>query len=967
MDRQDQRPRTGMRPGGARVRRLAVPILLRIVATLALGSLGAIPTAAAAFQVQGLFQFGPTHVAVAFTDSVDATLASQVGNYAITPQGGAPALTLQQVVLQENQRTVILVMSGALPASATYGLAISNVTSRSGAPLEAGGPAAFTTVAETVTGIAAVHAGVNDLIGMSVTVIGQVFIKASSSGGTPSGYIQDGTGRGLNLFGAPLQPVTDALGSVVKVTGTVALFFTTVELTSYTATAVAADMPHLGPRSLTAAEAGAPQWEGTYIRTTATLTGPPVASGSTNTSYPAQDGGAAIAFRVRTSTGIDPAGFTTGDVVTGAGAGTSFQSAWQITVGNAADFSKAAGGPDVTPPALVSASGDGGATSARVVFSEPLGTGATTAANYTLYPTGSPGSPIAVTAAALDLETVTLTLATPLQGGAAYTLAVGNVQDLAGNAIAAASTIAFTATAAAPFTVTGVFQFGANYIGVGFSSRVNAAQAIQTAHYAFTPPLAIASGAVQENGQTVILRTSAALPSGASYSATVTGVTSATGEPLAGTGPFAFTTATGTVVDIAAIQGDLATWTNQTVTVIGQTFIPVGSRGGTPSGYLQDGSGRGINLFGGSVQGAVNDRGSVARVTGKVEVYFTTTEITGYTATAIATGQPPLGARVLTVPQANSSQWEGTYIETTADLTSITPSGSSNYNYDATDAGSNITFRVGNGLGIPPTRFQVGDRITGRGAGGAFQSTFQINVGNLSDFALAGGGGPDLTPPALASASGAVGSPVVTVVFSEPVRPAEATVPGNYDVYPAGAPGAAIAVTGAVLASGGRSVDLTLVAALAPATTYAVEAVNIADLADNLMLPGALITFTPEQPPPPAALLTAVGGGPFPPLTLVRGLSRQGEVFRFEIAGPENAKASCRIFDMQGRLMRVLFDGTLGATGRQALGWDGRDESFELVPSGAYICHLAITSLSGANSEARAPIVVAARLQRGTP
>lgn len=965
MDEQRHRPRHPGHASASRARRRPAVFILPLVAALA-GSL-ALPAVAAAFQVQGLFQFGPAHVAVAFTDSVDAALATQAGNYAITPQGGAPALTLQQAVLQENQRTVVLIVSGALPASATYDLAVANVTSRSGAPLEPGGPTSLTTVAETVTGIAAVHGDVNNLIGLPVTVIGQVYIRASSSGGTPSGYIQDGTGRGLNLFGAPLQPVTDVLGSVVKVTGTVALFFSTVELTPYTATALATDMPHLGPRVLTAAEAGSAQWEGTYIRTTATLTGPPVPSGSTNTSYPATDGGAAITFRVRTSTGIDPSGFTTGDVVTGAGAGTSFQSTWQITVGNTADFFKGSAGPDLTPPALVSASGDGGQASARVVFNEPLGAGATTAANYTLHPTGSPGSPIAVTAAALDVATVTLTLAAPLQGGIAYTLAVSNVEDLAGNTIPVASTIAFTATAVAAFDVTGAFQFGANYVGVGFNKRVNAAQAIQTGNYAFTPALAIASAALQENGQTVILRTAAPLPSGASYAATVTGVTSATGEPLAGTGPFAFSTASGTVVDIATIQTDLETWTNQTVTVVGQTFIPVASRGGTPSGYLQDGSGRGINLFGGSIQGAVNDRGTVARVTGKVEVYFTTTEVTGYTATATATGQPPLGARVLTVPQANSSQWEGTYIETTAELTSITPSGSSNYNYDATDAGANITFRVGNGLGIPPTQYQVGDRVTGRGAGGAFQSTFQINVGNLSDFTLAGGGGPDVTPPTLASASGSAGSPVVTVVFSEPVRAAEAAVPGNYEVYPAGDPGAAIAVVSAALASGGRSVDLTLAAALAPGRAYAVEATAIADVAGNVMLPGALIIFTPEQPPPPAAQLGAVGGGPFPPLTLVRGLSRQGEVFRFEIAGPAGARASCRIFDIQGRLMRVLFDGALGETGRRALAWDGRDESFELVPAGAYICHLSLTDLAGGESQARAPIVVAGRLRRGTP
>jgi hypothetical protein len=70
---------------------------------------------------------------------------------------------------------------------------------------------------------------------------------------------------------------------------------------------------------------------------------------------------------------------------------------------------------------------------------------------------------------------------------------------------------------------------------------------------------------------------------------------------------------------------------------------------------------------------------------------------------------------------------------------------------------------------------------------------------------------------------------------------------------------------------------------------------------------------------------------------------------------------------MQGRLMRVLFDGTLTDAGRHALAWDARDESFELVPTGAYICHLQLTDLSGTGSETRAPIVVSARLARGTP
>jgi len=299
------------------LRRTGRSALLTIVALVA------VPAAAFALQVQGLFQFGPSHVAVAFTDSVDATSALDISHYVVTPQGGSPALSVQQATLQENQRTVVLITSAPLPASAGYDLAVSNVTGRHGAPLDPGGPTSFTTVAETVTGIAAIHADLNSFLGLDVTVIGEVFVTASSSGGTPSGYIQDGTGRGINLFGGTLQTVTDTLGSVVEVTGTVAQFFTTIELTPFTATQIATQMPPLGPHVLSAAQAGSSQWEGTYIQTTATMTGPPAASGTTNTTYPAADGGAAITFRVRNSTGIDPGGFNTGDMVTGAGAGSS--------------------------------------------------------------------------------------------------------------------------------------------------------------------------------------------------------------------------------------------------------------------------------------------------------------------------------------------------------------------------------------------------------------------------------------------------------------------------------------------------------------------------------------------------------------------------------------------------------------------------------------------------------------------
>ena len=85
--------------------------------------------------------------------------------------------------------------------------------------------------------------------------------------------------------------------------------------------------------------------------------------------------------------------------------------------------------------------------------------------------------------------------------------------------------------------------------------------------------------------------------------------------------------------------------------------------------------------------------------------------------------------------------------------------------------------------------------------------------------------------------------------------------------------------------------------------------------------------------------------------------------FILTITGVLDTDAVCRIFDTQGRLVKVLFDSRLtGGTSRN-LTWDARDENFEYVPAGLYICHLQTTDNTGNTTTDRAPIVVAVRLK----
>lgn len=83
----------------------------------------------------------------------------------------------------------------------------------------------------------------------------------------------------------------------------------------------------------------------------------------------------------------------------------------------------------------------------------------------------------------------------------------------------------------------------------------------------------------------------------------------------------------------------------------------------------------------------------------------------------------------------------------------------------------------------------------------------------------------------------------------------------------------------------------------------------------------------PGGGPAPATRLAAIAPNPFNPSTTIRyELAADGP---FELA----------IFDLRGRLVRVLESGA-GTAGRRQASWNGLDRSGQAAPSGAYCCRL---------------------------
>jgi DNA/RNA endonuclease YhcR with UshA esterase domain len=411
------------------------------------------------------------------------------------------------------------------------------------------------------------------------------------------------------------------------------------------------------------------------------------------------------------------------------------------------------------------------------------------------------------------------------------------------------------------------------------------------------------------------------------------------------------------ITPIADIQADASNLIGQTFTIEGQVYIPPTSRGGTPSGYIQDDSGRGINLFGSGTEiSALQDVTAKVRLTGDVEVFFSTVELENITnVQVLSTGNPPVVAEILDIRAANSSLWEGTYVEVQGDVLSKNVAGSAT-NYTIDDGTGTLDVRIAPALGLD---FEVGVRLYARGAGGAFQTTFQVVVGNSTDARTSPFS--NAAPPRLRTAF-VTDADVVKLVFSEAVEESSATDVGNYSL--SARTGGSAAVLFAELGPA-TTVTLFLDQEIDVDDEWTVTVNGVTDLDGNTMtapatmrvgrtdfvLDGPARTFLPRE-------------GERYPITM-------GVPVSLNFTGGGESELLLRVFDLQGRLKATLYDSRFDnassdfSDGTHTVEWDGRDEFAERVPAGAYIAHLRVVEEeTGKTDELQMPVVVAARMQR---
>jgi K319-like protein/lamin tail-like protein/type IX secretion system substrate protein len=206
---------------------------------------------------------------------------------------------------------------------------------------------------------------------------------------------------------------------------------------------------------------------------------------------------------------------------------------------------------------------------------------------------------------------------------------------------------------------------------------------------------------------------------------------SAIGAETINSGLYSMTVA-GALTNISDIHSNILTYDGMTKTIEGVITIGAGIlRDDRTSAYIQDGSGRGLNLYTGALLTDLT-RGTKIKLVGTVTAYYTTVEMVDFEYTVVSTGQSLPAANSVTVAGANSAVHEGTLTTVTGTLAEV-QNFTTSKNMILTTGTDSAVIKIWPTTGIDPSTYTVGTDYAITGVGSQYMSEYQLLVGYASD------------------------------------------------------------------------------------------------------------------------------------------------------------------------------------------------------------------------------------------
>ncbi|MFZ0390587.1 MAG: hypothetical protein WAN36_09005, partial [Calditrichia bacterium] len=197
------------------------------------------------------------------------------------------------------------------------------------------------------------------------------------------------------------------------------------------------------------------------------------------------------------------------------------------------------------------------------------------------------------------------------------------------------------------------------------------------------------------------------------------------------------------LTSIADIQNNTSAYLGQQVTIEGIVTLGAGRTVTTRTDtYVQDESGSGINVFSfdppSTAPNDLLERGNRVRITGTVEEYQGVTEITGFTAELLSTGNDLPAPEAVSTQQAANTALEGKYLQTKGVVTDFAPNIGGGTNIRIDDGSGEALIRVWDDTGLDLSGITLGDSLQVSAVMDIYMSEAQLIPGYQEDLGVPG-------------------------------------------------------------------------------------------------------------------------------------------------------------------------------------------------------------------------------------
>ncbi len=168
--------------------------------------------------------------------------------------------------------------------------------------------------------------------------------------------------------------------------------------------------------------------------------------------------------------------------------------------------------------------------------------------------------------------------------------------------------------------------------------------------------------------------------------------------------------------------------TIEAVVIIGSGIVTTG----WTDVYVQDNSGRGINVYRGGIPDPSFERGNLMRIEGTVEEFSGILEIIDYTANILAVDQALPEAIKISTNEAADGTLEGTYVRIEGVILELYSAGGGT-NIVLDDGTGEVTIRAWDTAGLDFSEYSVGDNVQINGVVDIYQTNGQILLAYQED------------------------------------------------------------------------------------------------------------------------------------------------------------------------------------------------------------------------------------------